>query len=279
VDDPRVYLNGRIVPLADAAISPLDIGLLRGYAVFDLLRTVGGRPFLLAEHLQRLRASAERLGLTVPASDEDVSAAIGELLALNGHEEATVRLVLTGGVSPDGMGFDPSTPTFLILTHELHEPPPSVYERGGALLTERHQREIPEAKTTNYLTMLGNRGRIADAGALDLLYHDGERVLEAASASVYFVRDRRIFAPPSDVLWGTVGSLVLELAGDDYEVVLGEIVLADALGADEAFLTSTTRGVVPIVRLDDRAVGDGAPGPVTRDLIARWRAALERARG
>jgi branched-chain amino acid aminotransferase len=279
VADPRVYLNGRIVPLADAAISPLDIGLLRGYAVFDLLRTVGGRPFLLAEHLQRLRASAERLGLEVPASDEDISAAIDELLALNGHEEATVRLVLTGGVSPDGMDFDPATPTFLILTHDLHEPPPSLYEVGGALLTERHQREMPEAKTTNYLTMLGNRERIADAGALDLLYHDGERVLEAASASVYFVRDGRIFAVPGDVLWGTVGSLVLELAGGDYEVVLGEMSLAEALDADEVFLTSTTRGVVPIVRLDNRAVGDGAPGPVTRELMARWRRALECARG
>jgi branched-chain amino acid aminotransferase len=182
-------------------------------------------------------------------------------------------------VSPDGMSFDADTPTFLILTHELHEPPPSLYEVGGALLTERHQREMPEAKTTNYLTMLGNRERIADAGALDLLYHDEQRVLEAASASVYFVRDGRIFAPPSDVLWGTVGSLVLKLADEDYDVVLGEISLAEALDADEVFLTSTTRGVVPIVRLDSSVVGDGTPGPVTRDLGVRWREALNRARG
>jgi len=276
MSNPHVYLNGRILPLEDAAISPLDIGLLRGYAVFDLLRTVNGRPFLLAEHVRRLRASAEKLGLAVPATDEEISAAIDELLALNGHAEATVRLVLTGGVSLDGMAFDAATPTFFILTHELHEPAASLYETGGALLTERHQRELPEAKTTGYLTMLRHRARTAEAGALDLLYHDGERVLEAASASVYFVRGGRIFAPADSVLWGTVGSLVLELAGDDYEVVAGDVALLDALSADEVFLTSTTRGVVPIVRLDDAPVGSGEPGPITRDLMARWRKALER---
>ena len=275
--NPHVYLNGRILPLEDAAISPLDIGLLRGYAVFDLLRTVNGRPFLLAEHIRRLRSSAEKLGLAVSATDEEIAAAIDELLALNDHAEATVRLVLTGGVSPDGMGFDPATPTFFILTHELHEPVPSLYETGGALITERHSRELPEAKTTGYLTMLRHRARTAEAGALDLLYHDGERVFEAASASVYFVSGGRIHAPADSVLWGTVGSLVLELAADDYEVVVGDVGLADALAADEAFLTSTTRGVVPIVRLDDAPVGDGTPGPVTRDLMARWNLALGRA--
>ena len=270
------YLNGRILPLEDAAISPLDIGLVRGYAVFDLLRTVGGRPFMLAEHLRRLRASAEQLGLEVPASDEEIASVIDELLSLNGHAEATVRLVLTGGVSPDGMAFDPTTPTFLIITHDLHQLSPSIYEEGGALLTERHVREIPEAKTTNYITMLRHRTRCENAGAMDLLYHDGERVYEAASASVYFVRDGRIYAPADSVLWGTVGSLVLDMAGGDYEVVTGDIALGDALAADEVFLTSTTRGVVPIVRLDETPVGDGSPGPITRDLMARWQGALER---
>jgi D-alanine transaminase/branched-chain amino acid aminotransferase len=273
---PHIYLNGSIIPLADAAISPLDIGLLRGYAVFDLLRTVGGRPFLLAQHVQRLRASAEHLGMTVPATDAQIASAIDELLALNGHEEATVRLVLTGGVSPDGMSFDPATPTFFILTHELHEPPASLYEQGGALVLTNHRREVPEAKTTNYITMLRHRESTAEAGAMDLLYHDGERIFEAASASVYFVRDSKIFAPEADVLWGTVGSLVLELAGDDYEIVSTEVSLEDALSADEVFLTSTTRGVVPIVRLGESPVGDGTPGPVARDLMARWAAALAR---
>ena len=195
MDTRYIYLDGEIVPAEQAAISPCDIGLLRGYAVFDLLRTVRGEPFLLEQHLRRLRGSAEQLGLTVPASDDEISGAIAELLERNAHEEATVRLVLTGGVSPDGLGFDPETPTFYILTHEFVQPPPSLYVCGGKLLTEEHRREVPEAKTTNYLTMIRNRPRAVAEGALDLLYHDGGRIYEAASASFYVVRDGTILAP------------------------------------------------------------------------------------
>ncbi len=264
------YLNGSLVPLAEVAISPLDIGLLRGYAVFDLLRTVGGRPFLLAEHLRRLRSSAAHLGLVVPASDDEIAPIIDELLDRNGHTEATVRLVLTGGASPDGMNFDPETPTFLILTHELHEPPATVYENGVKLVTRQHCREIPEAKTTNYLTMLVNRPLLQAEDAFELLYLDGDTITEAASASFYIVKDGTIHAPCSKVLWGTVGSYLIDLVRDEYPVVSRDILFAEALDADEAYLTSTTRGAVPVVQLDDHLVGDGTPGPVTRDLVARY---------
>jgi branched-subunit amino acid aminotransferase/4-amino-4-deoxychorismate lyase len=269
-----IYLNGRVLPAEDAAVSPFDIGLLRGYAVFDLLRTVRGRPFLLSEHLQRLRSSAGHLGLTVPTTDDDIRSVIDELLARNGHAEATVRLVLTGGRSDDGMHFDPATPTFIIMTHELIEPPASLFEEGGKLLTHEHRREVPEAKTTNYLTMLRARSRAEAEGAIDLLYHDGSRIFEAASASFYVVRGHTILAPASDVLWGTIGTFVLGLAEPDYEIVVGDVTLADAFSADEAFLTSTTRGVVPIVALDEQRIGDGRVGPVTRALMAAYREAV-----
>jgi branched-chain amino acid aminotransferase len=270
----HIFLNGAILPAEQALISPLDIGLLRGYAVFDLLRTVNGRPFLLAEHLKRLRSSAELLGLSVPYSDIQIAEAIGELLVLNCHAEATVRMVLTGGPSADGMHFDPATPTFYILTHELKPPAASLYVTGAKLITKRHLREIPEAKTTNYLTMLRHRDETLAEDALDLLYHDGEYIAEAATASFYVVSNGVVKAPHSDVLWGTVGALVLELAAENHEVVLGAVTLEDAFGAQEAFLTSTTRGVLPIVQLDGRLIGDGTVGPVTRELMAAWERVL-----
>jgi len=266
-----VYLNGSIVRAEEAAISPFDVGLLRGYAVFDLLQTIGGAPYMLAEHLERLRSSAETLGLAVPLSDAEIESIILELLGRNAHAEATVRIVLTGGDSPDGMHFDPSTPTFLIVTHELFDVPASFYETGAKLLAVEHRREFPEAKTTNYLTWLRNHARIDSEGALDLLYHDRGVVSEAATASFYVVKDGRILAPGSGVLWGTVGSRVLDLAREVYEVVLCEVTMDDVLGADECFLTSSVRDVVPIVRIDDETIGDGSVGPVTRDLMARYR--------
>jgi branched-subunit amino acid aminotransferase/4-amino-4-deoxychorismate lyase len=173
------------------------------------------------------------------------------------------------------MAFDPTTPTFLILTHELHELPAEVYERGAKLLTQEHQREMPLAKTTDYLTMLANRPRMAAGGAIDLLYHSGGRITEAASASFYIVSEGRIVAPQSGVLLGTVGTLLLELVRGDHPVVYREFTLDDACSSQEAFLTSTTRGVVPIVALDDRAVGSGEVGPVVSDLVARYAAALD----
>jgi len=266
-----VYLNGEILPARDAAISPFDVGLLRGYAVFDLLQTIGGTPFMLAEHLARFRNSARTLNLTVPASDEEITEAILDLLARNGHEEATVRLVLTGGYSADGMHYDPDTPTFFILTHELFDVPAEVYESGAKLITREHRREFPEAKTTNYLTWLHSHPLIEESGALDVLYYNDGFVSEAATASFYIVRAERIFAPKDGVLWGTIGTFVLELAREYYEVVLGDIPLEDAFGADEAFLTSSVRGVVPITRLDDRPVGDGRVGPITRHLMRLYR--------
>ncbi len=269
-----IYLNGQIVLADQAAISPFDVGLLRGYAVFDLVQTVKGGPFLLPEHLERFRSSAGMLGLTVPATDEEIATVIGDLLARNGHAEATIRMVLTGGVSPDGMCYDPKTPTFLIMTHDLFDVPEEYYRRGARLITREHRRELPEAKTTNYLTWLRNHPAIDEAGAIDVLYHFGGYVSEAATASFYIVRNRTVMAPDEGVLWGTIGSLVLDLARVDHEVISGPISLSEALAANEAFITSSVRGVVPIVRIDEHVIGDGTVGPVVTELMARCRRAM-----
>jgi len=267
-----VYHNGSIVPASEAAISPFDAGLLRGYAVFDLLQTIDGMPYMLAEHLERFHHSADLMELRIPVSDEEIERAILELLARNGHREATVRLVLTGGEALDGMHFDPATPTFLIVTHELFEVPEAAYRDGAKLLAVRHSRQFPEAKTTNYLTWLRNHPRIEAEGALDLLYHDGRIISEAATASVYVVIDGKIHAPAGGVLRGTVGDRVLTLAAEHFEVILGEVALEDLYTAEECFLTSTTRGVVPITRIDERVIGTGNVGPVTTALMKLYQA-------
>ncbi len=267
-----VYLNGSILPAREAAISPFDVGLLRGYAVFDLLQTIDGKPFMLAEHLGRFRSSAALLDLKIPTTDSEIERLILDLLERNGHREATVRMVLTGGYSPDGMHFDPNTPTFFVVTHELFEVPEAVYHEGAKLLAVRHSREFPEAKTTNYLTWLHNHPRIEAEGALDLLYHDGRIISEAATASVYVVKDGMILAPASGVLRGTVGNRVLELAAEHYEVVLGEISLEQLYSAEECFLTSSVRDVVPITRIDEKVIGTGEVGPVTTELMKLYRA-------
>jgi branched-subunit amino acid aminotransferase/4-amino-4-deoxychorismate lyase len=267
----HVYLNGRVVPAEEAVISPFDVGILRGFAVFDLMETVNGRPFLLAEHLGRLRASAAQIGLSVPCADEEIAAAIDELLELNAHPaEATIRVVLTGGASPDGMAYDPATPTFFILTHDSFALPAETYTAGGRLILHEHRREFPKAKTTNYLTWLANHPRIEAAGAVDMLFHSDGFISEAATASVMIVKDGRIHAPDAGVLPGTMKAFVLGLAEDHFEIVRRDVSLQELLDADEVFLTSTVRGVVPIVGIDERVIGDGRVGPVSQRLIALY---------
>ncbi len=271
----HVYLNGRIVPAHEAAISPFDVGLLRGYAVFDLLQTVGGKPFQLEGHLERFRNSASLLGLQVPLPDDEITRIILELLELNDYDESIVRMVLTGGESDDGMHFDPATPTFLIITHELFTVPEESYRSGTKLVTFEHRRELPQAKTTNYLTWLRNHSMLEQENAIDLLYHADGYVSEAATASFYVVRNGRIHAPDTGVLCGTVGTMVLDHAASEFEVVRGPVTLEDALGADEAFITSSVRGVVPIVQIDDSVIGDGTVGPVTTSLMTICRGAMQ----
>ena len=267
----HVFVNGTIKRAEEAAISPFDVGLLRGYAVFDLLQTIGGKPYMLTEHLTRLRASAHVLGLRVPLPDDEIASVILDLLARNGHREATVRIVLTGGDSHDGMHFDPATPTFYIVTHELFDVPAEYYEKGAKLLSMEYRREFPEAKTTNYLMWLRGHAELERQGALDLLYHCAGVVSEAATASFYAVKNGRILAPGKGVLHGTVGARVLELARAWCEVETRDVTMEEVLGADECFLTSSVRDVVPITRIDDRVIGDGAVGPLTRTLMALYR--------
>ncbi|MDP2183125.1 MAG: aminotransferase class IV [Actinomycetota bacterium] len=271
----HVYLNGRILPAEDATVSPFDVGILRGFAVFDLLETVKGRPFLLAEHLERLRASAAQIGLAVPYTDEVIAAAIDELLGLNAHEdEATIRLVLSGGVSPDGMRYDPATPTFFILTHDSFRLPAEVYTDGGKLVLHEHQREFPLAKTTSYLTWLSNHDRIDEAGAIDMLFHSGGLISEAATASFMVVKNGQIHAPGKGVLPGTIKAFALDVVKDQIEIVYRDVTLEEVLDADESFLTSTVRGVVPIVRIDDRVIADGTVGPITRQVMEAYSEAV-----
>ncbi len=274
-----VYLNGEILPAERAAISPFDVGLLRGYAVFDLLQTIGGKPYMLDEHLVRFRSSAEQLHLSVPASDDDIAAAIEELLALNAHAEATVRLVLTGGHSPDGMHFDPTRR-------------PSSSSRTSCSTCRRTttRRARNSSLASIAASSLRRRRRTTSPGCIRIRRSrkpepwtccttPKDIVSEAATASFYIVKDGCVIAPREGVLWGTVGSRVLELAAEHREVIRRDIRIDEAFDADEAFLTSSVRGVVPITRLDERAIGDGRVGPVTRELMELYRLSAERAAG
>ncbi|MDO8513215.1 MAG: aminotransferase class IV [bacterium] len=151
------YSNGKIIPVHNAQISINDIGLLRGYAVFDFLRSHNSKPLLLDKHLKRFANSAKKLNLRIPLTNHQIESLILKLIQKNNLPDAGIRLFLSGGESPDGTHFDSKTPTFFVTAASLPIHAPEIYQKGVKLITHEYLRTKPEAKSTNYLTMLSRK--------------------------------------------------------------------------------------------------------------------------
>ncbi len=261
------YLNGKIITCNKAKVSVNDIGILRGFGIFDFLRSHKGRPFLLEKHLGRLEKSAELLNLKVPLSKKEIRGVIEELLKKNKLSEASIRIVLTGGQSVDGLSYDYDSPTFFILVKELQIYPPSIYKKGVKLITFEHQREMPEAKTNNYITMLRLKKFKEKKKAFEILYVSRGLVLEGTTCNFFIFKKNTLITPKSNILYGTRRNLVINLAKNKFKVAERALRLKEIKEATEAFITSTNRNIVPVVRIDDNKVGDGKVGKNTSYLM------------
>ncbi len=264
-----LHLNGALHPV-DAPVLPAgDVGLLRGYGIFDYFQVRNRTPLFLDDYLNRFFTSASILGLETTLSRSGIAESIQELLSANSIADCGARLVLTGGLSPDG--FSPGTPNFLILLH----PPAQPHEaKGGTMLTHEHLRELPEAKTTNYLTGVTLKPRLTKAGAADPLYHHAGRVLEGARSNVFVVTADGVLATSGrSVLRGITRMRVLRLARGDGRLEISgveerDVAMEELRGAREVFLTSSSYEVLPITQIDEQPVGDGSVGPVARRLLS-----------
>lgn len=266
------YLNlsgqdGKIVSTNDAHISISDIGLLRGYGVFELLRTYHGKPFHFKEHYKRFVASAKALGLRIPVSENTLKSIIKTLLVKNKFPESNIRIVLTGGKTINGMEFDKKNPTFIVLIEPLHEMPKSVYTKGVKLITHQYQREFPRAKTLNYLTAVSLGEKRKKAKAFEVLYTKEGNVLEASTSNIFIFRKGKLSTPKDDILIGVTRNCVLTLAQSAYDVDEKTISMKDLLSADEVFITATNKAIIPVVQIDGKKIGSGKVGKHTRYLM------------
>lgn len=260
------YINGKIVNQAEASILPNDLGLLRGYAIFDYLRTYNGKPFLLHKYLTRFNSSAAGLGLTIPFSNKEIEKSIIELLTKNKCTKAGIRLLLTGGYAEDSM--TSVHPNFIILIEKLQQYPLSYYEEGIKLISYEHLRQFPEIKTTNYLTAVKLMPEAKKKGAVEILYHFNGKILEATRSNFFIVKNKAIITPSNNILHGITRKVVVDIARkENYSVLEADITWNDLKAADEAFITGTTKKIMPVVKIDDIQIGDGAPGIITQDLM------------
>ena len=258
-------VNGELVPVSEAHLHVSDLGLLRGYAVFDYFRVVRSQPLFINDYLARFKRSVELLHLDLPVSLGELKRQIHALIEANGVPNAGMQLLLTGGYTPDG--FTPAAPNLLMLERPLKLPDERIYKEGANLITHDYTRDIPEAKTTNYAVAINLLPRQRELNAVDVLYHHGGFVFETARSNIFVVRGGKVMTPGDKVLKGVTRKQVLELARRHYEVLETPLTLDEVYSADEVFITSTIKGVMPIVKIEDKVIGESVPGKVTQHLL------------
>lgn len=272
-----VNVNGRLYNEQDAVVSVFDHGFLFGDGVYETLRTYGRRPFLFEAHQRRLRESAGGIALPVPLSDEEILARIDTTLdAMAGTDEAYVRLVLTRGVGE--ITYDPNdcpNPTLVIIARPHVEPPAEIYENGVTMATVDVVRNHPESvnpriKSNNLLNNALAMQQALSRGCYEALMRNyrGEFV-ECSQSNFFLVREGVVLTPPLEagLLAGVTRGFVFQL-GKECGVPVREVHIyeRDLVTASEAFVTNSTKEIVPVVRIDDLVIGSGAPGPVTSAL-------------
>lgn len=284
-----VNVNGTIAAGPDAVIPVFDHGFLYGEGVYETLRTYEGQPFLFDRHMQRLRTSAAMLLLDVPFSDQEfLQRSIDTMTAAGlgvGHEgqplEAYIRILLTRGVGE--LTYDPAAtpvPSVIIIVKPLPVTPAEQYARGVPVVLvdviRNHPRSVnPLIKSNNLLNnALAMQQAIRRGGVEGVLRNYRGELSECSQSNLFIVKDGRVRTPPLEagLLAGITRAYVFELgAGLGIPVEETRLVDEDLFAADEAFFTSTTKELMPITRVDDRAIGDGAAGPITARLLAEFR--------
>jgi len=259
-------LDGQRVPHDGATVHVSDLGLRRGFAVFEAFRVEQGVPLFLEDHLARLARSADTVGLPLPRSTDEVAADVHALLEANATDVTAVHVLLTGGPSGDGVTF--WHPTCVLTTLDM--PSRATAPTGAGLVTHRHTRELPEAKSTSYLTFMRFAAAMRAAGAIDVLYHDGVHVTECARSALAIVQAGTLVTRRDGVLASVSMKHLLAVAHQRMRVERRAITLEELHAADEVLTTGSVRGVAPIVAIDDRPVGDGTVGPHARALFAAF---------
>ncbi len=276
----KVFIGGKFYDKDDAKISVFDHGLLYGDGVFEGIRSYAGKVFRMQQHLDRLWDSAKAIWLRIPMSKEEMAAAIEETLRINGIEDGYIRVVVTRGAGT--LGLDPnrcSDPQVIIITDHISLYPKELYDQGLELITVSTIRNHPAAlspriKSLNYLNNILAKIEGLQAGCIEalMLNHKGE-VAECTGDNIFLVQKGELLTPPKEagILEGITRDAVIELACES-GIAVREIPLTkhDVYIADECFLTGTAAEVVPVVKVDSRPIGDGKPGPVTRDLMSKF---------
>jgi branched-chain amino acid aminotransferase len=282
----QIYIDGTWYPKEEAKISVFDHGLLYGDGVFEGMRSYGGKVFRMQAHLDRLYESARAIHLTIPMTMEEIEAAVNKTLEMNGLSDGYVRLIVTRGVG--NLGLDPylcPKASVIVIADKISLYPAKLYDEGMEIVTASTVRNHPAAvnpriKSLNYLGSILAKIEGLQAGCNEalMLNLNGE-VAECTADNIFLVKHGELWTPPisAGILDGITRRAVIELARES-GLVVHETSLTrhDVYVADECFLTGSAAEVIPVIKVDSRSIGDGRVGAVTKQLIAAFRALVQK---
>jgi branched-chain amino acid aminotransferase len=260
------YQNGKIQPVADATMPINDLGLLRGYGLFDYFRTYQGKPFQWDWYWERYENSAKLLRLANPLEKKQAYEIVMQLIKLSGSADCSIRFVLTGGYSEDSV----SAPTtnILIISEDIHPVKTEEYENGIKVITYEYVRDLPEVKSTDYKHLMIMQQDIKAAKASDLLFHKDGFISELSRSNVFIFKENILITPDKNILKGITRRLILALAKEHFEIQERDITLQEVLAADEVFTTSTIKRALAITQIDDHKIANGKAGKNTKFLLS-----------
>ena len=260
------FVNDKFQPREEATLPITDLALQRGYAAFDYLRTVNGIPLFIEEYIERLKNSAAALRLVIPTENEWWVSRISTLIEKNKIPRSSgIRITITGGNAPDF--YTPVAPNIVIDEHPLTMPGEALFNNGLHLFTYDYQRDLPAVKSINYLMAVWLQEAMKAAGADDILYQKNNIISELPRANIFLISDaNEILTPDKNILEGIKRKKIVENAASLGKVIKKPITTDALWQAKEIFICSTTKRILPVTTIDNRTIGDGQPGPITKAL-------------
>lgn len=269
------FFNGNFVPKESITFSIDDVGVLRGFGIFDYFKVYDGAPAFMEAHLNRFENSARLLGMEIPFSRNEIESAIRKLIDHNKFPLSGVKVLMTGGASPDG--FSAGKPNLIITNTAVAETNPSFYTEGVSLMTHQFTREMPQVKTTNYATAVRLEPIWKQKGHVDVLYHDGQYISEVSRSNVFLVEGNKLITNEEGVLPGITRMNVINMAPQlGFKVEIRPITLTEVLVAEELFMTSTNKKVMPVVKINDEEIASGKVGAKTKVLMEGYAKLMEK---
>ncbi|MCA0446699.1 MAG: aminotransferase class IV [Bacteroidetes bacterium] len=266
------YFNDTLLPVSEIRLPVNDLLIFRGLGVFDYMRTYNRKVFLFEEHITRLFASADRMGLHHHWLFSQISQKIQNLADQSPLPESAFRVILTGGMGSHSL--EPGPANLIILTEEVHPYPAIAYDKGINAKLCHYDRYRPDAKSITYSQAVLELAEAKKDGFSEVLYHNGNEISEGTTCNFFGIKDGTLITAEDGILKGTRRNFILSFAEKYCKVEMRSVQLDELSHLDEAFVTSTTREILPVTGIDHISIGNGKPGDLTQKLHSAYRSFL-----